>query len=193
MKRTMEDHRVKVTKMLIRKAFIGLLLQKPIQSISVKELCSLAGINRGTFYTHYEDIYGLLGEIEDDMQEAFQKTLEPLLLPKGREENLVEICTGIFQCLKDNSDMCIIMLGDYSDKQFVARLLNMGKEKCMEAYSRYFQNATARQIEFFYSFASTGCIGLLRQWLNEGMESSAREIAQTAEGIMLHGIRFLEK
>ena len=60
MKKLTNDHRTRVTKMLIRKAFTSLLSQKPIQSISVKELCELAGINRGTFYSHYTDIYDLL-------------------------------------------------------------------------------------------------------------------------------------
>ncbi|MFR9208180.1 MAG: TetR/AcrR family transcriptional regulator [Lachnospiraceae bacterium] len=60
------DHRTRVTKMLIRKAFTDLLKQKPIQSISIKELCESAGINRGTFYSHYSDIYDLLKQIEDD-------------------------------------------------------------------------------------------------------------------------------
>lgn len=45
-----KDHRVRVTQRLIREAFTGLLKQKPIQSISIKELCEVAGINRGTFY-----------------------------------------------------------------------------------------------------------------------------------------------
>lgn len=43
------DHRSRVTRMLIRRAFTDLLGQKPIESISVKELCAAAGINRGTF------------------------------------------------------------------------------------------------------------------------------------------------
>ena len=40
------DHRVRVTRTLIRKAFTDLLAKKPIESISVKELCQAAGINR---------------------------------------------------------------------------------------------------------------------------------------------------
>ena len=61
------DHRIRVTKMLIRRALTDLLRQKPIQSISIKELCETAGINRGTFYAHYTDIYDLRKQIEDDM------------------------------------------------------------------------------------------------------------------------------
>ena len=53
MKKFTEDHRSRVTKLLLRRAFTDLLEQKPIQSISVKELCERAGINRGTFYSHY--------------------------------------------------------------------------------------------------------------------------------------------
>ena len=60
MKKVTNDHRSRVTKMLIRKAFMELLRQKPLASISVKELCELAGINRGTFYSHYQDVYDLL-------------------------------------------------------------------------------------------------------------------------------------
>lgn len=72
------DHRVRVTKTLIRKAFTELLTKKPIQSISIKELCELAGINRGTFYAHYQDIYDLRQKIEDEMYHDVQRTLSPL-------------------------------------------------------------------------------------------------------------------
>lgn len=190
MKKIQNDHRVRVTKMLLRKAFTGLLSQKPIQSISVKELCMLASVNRSTFYTHYQDIYALLEEIENDMYLSFQKALEPLLTAK--EGNPVEICMGIFECLKDNSDMCIIMLGDYSDKQFMSKLINLGREKCLETYAKHFKNASPKQIDYFYTFVSAGCIALLRQWLAEGMVRSAEEIAHTAEKIMSCGIGYLQ-
>ena len=73
------DYRVRVTQKLIREAFTGLLKQKPIQSISIKELCELAGINRGTFYAHYRDIYDLREKIEDEMYRDVLDALKPLL------------------------------------------------------------------------------------------------------------------
>ena len=60
MKSKEQDHRSRITLMLIRKALMELLRQKPIQAISIKELCESAGINRGTFYAHYTDMYDLL-------------------------------------------------------------------------------------------------------------------------------------
>ena len=99
------DQRTRMTKQLIRKAFMELLREKPIQSISIRELCGLAGINRGTFYTHYKDIYDLLEQIEEEMTREIEKALEPLLSVENRELTPLKITTHIFRCLKENADL----------------------------------------------------------------------------------------
>ena len=50
------DRRVKYTKKVIKDTFLSLLEEKDITNISVKELCEVADVNRGTFYRYYEDI-----------------------------------------------------------------------------------------------------------------------------------------
>ncbi len=187
------DHRVRVTKMLIRRAFTNLLQVKPIQKISIRELCEEAGINRGTFYKHYTDIYDLLQRIEDEMAEDFKEALASLWDEGQTKATPVEITTRVFQCLKDHSDICIITLGENGDKAFAYSLINLGREKCLESYSHLFAGASRKQIEFFYAFASAGCIGLLQKWLKEGMTTPAEEIAQMAEQLMMYGIGFLQR
>ena len=191
MKKVTNDHRTRVTKMLIRRAFLELLRQKPLAAISVKELCELAGIHRGTFYTHYEDTYDLLHQLEEEMLTDFQAALAPLL--EAEPFDPVKVNIGIFRCLQENSDLCTVTLGDYGDKRFARRLLSLGREKCMEAYLRYFHGATPRQVEYYYAFVSEGCIGLLRKWLDDGMRESAEEIAHIAEEIMLYGLALFEQ
>lgn len=44
------------------KAFLELLDRKDLEFISVKEICEKAGVNRSTFYLHYENIGDLLEE-----------------------------------------------------------------------------------------------------------------------------------
>ncbi|MEG2570144.1 MAG: TetR/AcrR family transcriptional regulator [Clostridia bacterium] len=193
MKKDSSDHRTRVTRMLIRRAFTELLRQKPIQSISIKELCELAGINRGTFYSHYDDIYDLLKQIEDEMMADFIEALKPLLTAEGPDFNPIDISAGIFQCLKDNSDLCTVTLGSYGDKSFALRLINLGREGYMDAYSKHFKGATPKQIEYCYAFISSGCIGILQKWLDDGMVTSAGELAKTAESLMLYGLGYLKK
>lgn len=183
MKKFTNDHRTRVTRLLIRKAFLELLSRKPIQSISIKELCDLAGVSRGTFYAYYTDIYDLLRQIEDDMTAEIAAALEPLLDAAGP----VMLSTRIFEILKENSDLCIVTLSDYGDKQFAARLINMGRETCIDLYRNYFQNVPAKQIDYYYAFISSGVMGLLRKWFDDGMTAAPSEIARLAEGIMLQG------
>ena len=104
------DQRTRLTRMLIRQAFTGLLQEKPVQSISIKELCAGAGINRGTFYAHYTDIYDLMGQIEEEMLTDFQTALKPLLDSDNTELTPLKITTGIFKCLKENADLCAVYI-----------------------------------------------------------------------------------
>ncbi len=188
-----KDHRTRVTKMLIRRAFTDLLRVKPVQSISIKELCEKAGVNRGTFYAHYASVHDLLMQMEDEMLSEINEVLASLLPEDGGDVSSLRISTELFQCLKDNADLCTVTLGDFGDKSFAMRMLNMGWEKCFDAYSRYFRDASPKQIAYFYAFVSEGCIGLLRRWLREGMTTSAEDIAALAEKLMLQGASALAK
>ena len=188
MSRNTGDHRTRVSRLLIRRAFMDLLKRKPIQNITVKELCDTAGINRSTFYAHYTDVGDLLRRIEEEMMAELEQAMAPLLADQEKPFNPVEISTEIFRCLKENSDLCTVTLSDYEDKAFLLRLINMGRERCMETYLKHYPGVTPRQVEYFYAFASAGCIGLLRKWLDDGMTTSAQEIAQMAESLMLQGL-----
>ena len=173
--------------MLLRKAFLGLLSQKPIQSISIKELCELAGVSRGTFYAHFTDIYDLLAQIEDEMTAEISAALEPLR-ESATSDNPVVLGTRIFEVLKDNYDLCTVTLGDYGDKQFAMRLVNMGYEKCIDLYRSYFQDVPAKQLDYFYAFISSGFMGLLREWLDNGMLATPQELAHLAQNIIQYGV-----
>lgn len=50
------------TARLMDEAFILLLDKKDYEYITVKEICAKAGVNRSTFYLHYETINDLLEE-----------------------------------------------------------------------------------------------------------------------------------
>ena len=59
------------TARLMDKAFIELLAKKDIEYITVKEICQKAGVNRSTFYLHYETIGDLLAESVENLNRDF--------------------------------------------------------------------------------------------------------------------------
>ena len=50
------DRRIRRTRTLIFDAALELSMEKPLEKISVVELCDKAGINKSTFYLHYKCI-----------------------------------------------------------------------------------------------------------------------------------------
>ena len=60
------DLRIQKTLRNIRMAFMELIKEKPVDDITVKELCERALINKATFYSHYENIGELIVLLEDE-------------------------------------------------------------------------------------------------------------------------------
>ena len=61
------DLRVEKTRAAIINAFLALRAKKPLEKITVKELCALARINKSTFYTHFADLYALADALETEV------------------------------------------------------------------------------------------------------------------------------
>lgn len=60
------------TRKLIRSTFAEMLSEKgTIDKITVTELVKRANINRGTFYTHYDDVYAVAEDFEAEILEQF--------------------------------------------------------------------------------------------------------------------------
>ena len=54
---------VNITKRAIREAFLQLINEKALGKITVKDITDRCGINRNTFYYHYQDVPALVEEI----------------------------------------------------------------------------------------------------------------------------------
>ena len=73
------DLRVIRTKKLIKDAFFSLIEEQGFEAVTVKQLTERAGINRGTFYSHYVDKFELMEKCVDEIfEEAEQKLIHQL-------------------------------------------------------------------------------------------------------------------
>ena len=62
------------TALLMDQALVELLKEKDFKYISVKEICAKAGVNRTTFYLHYETIADLVNETLEQTMRQFQES-----------------------------------------------------------------------------------------------------------------------
>jgi AcrR family transcriptional regulator len=85
------DPRVKRTRALLEQAFMEELREKGFQAVSVQDVAGRAGVNRATFYAHFEDKYALLGYAvrQRFRQEIEKRTLDACHYSDGNLRNLV--------------------------------------------------------------------------------------------------------
>lgn len=88
------------TRKLIRKVFAEMLSEKKeLGKISVSELCKRADISRGSFYSHYDDIYGVAEDYENEMIDAFFDTSRLL-----ESKNIMSFIDSIFEFIRKNDE-----------------------------------------------------------------------------------------
>ena len=82
------DLRVRRTKQLIKTAFFELLEESGFEAVTVKQLTERAGINRGTFYSHYVDKFDLMAAcIESIFEEAETKLIRHIPQVFGQQSD----------------------------------------------------------------------------------------------------------
>lgn len=73
----MKEYRSSIrSKKMIRSAMIELLAEKDISKITVVDIIGKADLSRNTFYAHYQDIYAVLEELEDDFLSEMNRCLD---------------------------------------------------------------------------------------------------------------------
>ena len=82
-----QESRYLYTASLMDEALLRLLEQKDLDAITVKEVCQKAGVNRSTFYLHYETIGDLLEETIGMINDRFKASLASV--PDGDPSKVV--------------------------------------------------------------------------------------------------------
>ena len=108
-----EDRRVKKTKKAITNALITLLQTKELHAITVKELTEIADIHRATFYVHYEDIYDLYQQTEDQVMESLS-----FILRKDAIHSYEAAYADLIVYVLENKEISKMLFGASAMKSF---------------------------------------------------------------------------
>lgn len=187
------DRRVRKTKQQLQDGFIQLRKKKDLKDITVKELCELTDLNRGTFYLHYKDIYDLSEQLESSLFISLQDVLDKHSL--DYENNLTNspehLLRDILQLIKDNADFCTMLLSDTGEITFINKLKKLVLDIVFKKCINIFDFNKEEHFTYSYNFILYGCIGIIDSWLLNGLKESPEEIAQLTSKMILDGINLL--
>lgn len=167
-------------------ALISLLKKKPFEYITVSELCQTAGVNRSTFYLHYENIGDLLNEttryLLDEFLSYFSADRKDIAfnLNDCEPQELNFICdkylTPYLSYIRDNKEVFSTALSN---------LKSFGFEK---VYGRLFENIFNPILERFnypeedrkyvMMYYLNGVTAIITEWLKDSCKKPIPEISK---------------
>lgn len=171
------------SKRLLVEAYVQLMQTMPSEKITVTALVNEAGLNRSTFYAHFDRVEDILEYIGEDIVESLTQTLSKL-----KQEDVLNdplpMMLQISDFIEERKDFfkklsCSKTANDFLwqlEEMFVARLQRDTRE-----------NISPEEM-ICLRFWACGYIGICRDWLRGKAEMSLRDISIATANIIKSGI-----
>lgn len=148
----------------IMESVLRLLEERPLNKITVKDIVDECGINRNTFYYHFEDISSLI--------EAIIINEVDRVMNQYRDISSMEECIEMAMRLGADHRNAIYHIYNSSNRDFLERRL---MEICRHAATQFVEKTAGDQVirpedwEIIIQSYKCELFGLVIDWLNSGM------------------------
>ncbi len=167
-------------------ALISLLKKKPFEYITVSEVCERAGVNRSTFYLHYETINDLLNEttryLLNDFLSYFSTDTQSVSL------NLMNCELDELVFIGDKHLTPYLTYINDHKEVFATALLHNKTLGFEDVYKRMFENIFNPILDRFHyppnnrqyvmMYYLNGINAIVSEWLKNGCNKSIKEISE---------------
>ena len=177
------------TALRMDEALIALLEKKDLEYITVKEICHQAGVNRSTFYLHYEYIAELLDETMEMINQRFLSYFpleEEAVLGdmEHRELNDLVFVTQEYllpylRFIQDNKKVYRAAFRNPSSMQANARY-GVLKQRILDPILERFEIPAARR-PYYIAYYVEGIAAIVKEWLRHDCGDSVEMIAAIIE------------
>ncbi|MDR6123521.1 AcrR family transcriptional regulator [Bacillus sp. SLBN-46] len=182
---TINDKRMKRTKLMFHHALLLLLQEKTFEEISISDIVRKAEVNRGTFYYHYEQKEDLLEEmvntVINNMVVAFRKPFKPYQKMDINEISIIPL----FEHFLENRVFYTTMLSNRVPIHLDERLLQTMEKNYLHNLEFFFPlDEKDVNKELFYSYKVHGLIGFILNWIKNDFQYPITYMAEQLVNIV---------
>lgn len=164
-----KDRRNIYTEKIIKDTVLELLQTKPINKITVAEVCKIADINRGTFYLHYMDCYHVLEQIQDEFCDKLIDSLE-----KHKSRDRVDIIVELHKLIRENNDIYLIFMRAEQPLHAFKKFIDYGKKIIIEQLLEC-TTLTEEEAEWIAYYVISGSFAVSQRYAHEQDDNLHRE------------------
>ena len=153
-----------VTKRALSHSLKELLNKKSMTKITVRDVVENCGVNRQTFYYHFQDIYDLL-------EWTFCRDIDAVFHEETNNLNWQEWCVILIRYMKENKYLILNVCNSIERKRLEAHIriwITPALEKLIESFSDG-KPYTEENKDFVKNIYSIILQGLIMQWIEDDM------------------------
>ncbi len=161
----------KVTKRALETSLKRLLLQKPLDKITISDITDDCELNRMTFYYHFKDIYDL---IEWSCVEDAKSALEGKKTYDTWQQGFLQI----FEAVLDNKPFILNVYRSISREQVDIYLYKLTYNLLIGVVKEAAEDMSVRHedMEFIANFYKYAFVGLMLDWVKNDMKEEPQQI-----------------
>lgn len=181
-----QPERTEQTRKALMEAFWKLYCEKKIEKITVREIVTLAGFYRSTFYEYFRDIYDVLEQIEQQLLDDFEQTSA-----RSRTFHSMEaVLENVLTFYEANGERIAVLLGPKGDPVFASRAMEKIKENLLMQRQLPKEDMEA---DLLFHMAASNMIAMLNYWEAHRDTVTLRQVFSTGAAIVSKGMaeRFL--
>lgn len=177
------------TALRMDEALITLLEKKDLEYITIKEICETAGVNRSTFYLHYESVSDLLQETVEMINKRFlsyfpqdKETFFGRIEGRERKELILitrEYLLPYLRFIKDNKKVYRAAFRNPNGMQAHVRYGDLKKHILVPVLARF--GIPAAQHAYYIAYYIEGIIAIVKEWLRQDCADEVEMIADIIE------------
>ncbi len=171
------------TKQNLIDSFWSLYSEKRIEKITVKDITTKAGYNRGTFYEYFTDVYNVLEQIENSLIPSLDE-LPPVITPTG---SLGMPLGAFYELYNKNNKYYSILLGERGDPAFASKLKNSIKPIIMKVFDDK-SNVDRKELDYILEYTLFAMIGIMSYWFKQSDALTNEELHDLIKRLMEQGV-----
>lgn len=161
------------TRKAIMEAFFQLLDERPLNKVTIKDIVETCGVNRNTFYYHFQDIPALI--------EAIVKEEADLIVKKYASVSSYEECMNIAVEFILKNRRATLHVYNSANRDILEHYLMQICQYVVETYLNaafHDRRVSEEDRRVIVICCKCQCFGLFIDWLNSGLQSDIQPTIQ---------------
>lgn len=176
---------------LIRDAFVQLMWENDVTKIKAKDVIDLANVSKGTFYAHYDSVFEVYRDIENECLALMFKIFQDPNAPITFENMLPLFLDGLEEIENQQDTFRVLFRCTYSER-FLGKVKQRFLECMLENCEADGSVQDREMMRGFFTFAAGGSLALLCEWIDAKERVPSAECARFINGCITNGLGVLQ-